>query len=174
MMLVTLLGYLAIAISIASYVLRDDHRLRILNVIACVFWMNYFVLLGQWTSVASLSLACVIIWGAIYGHKRIAHLAWYICIGAIPASFLAVATGHLEVIDTLPFIGGAAINTGVAFMNRGKLTLACVIGECTWGGFALTIEAYPSAFMALFSLAALAVREVSRHRFERQTLSPVH
>jgi hypothetical protein len=172
MITATTIGYLAIVISIASYMLRDDDRLRILNLISCGFWTSYFILLGEWTSVASLSLACIMIWGAIYGHQRIAHWAWYVCIAAIPASFVAVATGHLDLIDTLPFIGGAAINTGVAFMNRGKLTFACVVGECTWGTFALMIEAYPSAFMALFSLAALAVREISRFRYERRTAIP--
>lgn len=82
--------------------------------------------------------------------------------------FLAVAAGHLTLIDTLPFIGGAAINTGVAFMSRGRLTLACAAGECTWGLFAVLIGAWPSAFMALFSLAALSVREITRLRYERQ------
>jgi len=168
MITATFIGYLAIAISIASYLLRDDRRLRVLNVISCVFWTSYFVLLAEWTSVASLSLACVMIWGAIYGHQRIANLAWYLCIAAIPASFLAVAAGHLTMIDTLPFIGGAAINTGVAFMSRGRLTLACAAGECTWGLFAVLIGAWPSAFMALFSLAALSVREITRLRYERQ------
>ncbi len=168
MITATLIGYLAIAISITSYMLRDDHRLRVLNVISCLFWTSYFVMLGEWTSVASLSLACVMIWGALYGHKRTANVAWYLCIAAIPASFMAVAAGQITMIDTLPFIGGAAINTGVAFLSRGKLTLACAAGECTWGLFAVMIGAWPSAFMALFSLGALAYREFSRFSYERQ------
>jgi hypothetical protein len=168
MITASLIGYIAIFISVVSYLMRDDHRLRVLNVISCVFWTSYFVLLAEWTSVISLTLACVMIWGAIYGRRRTAHFAWYLCIAAIPISSLAAAAGHMTMIDTLPFIGGAAINTGVTFMSRGKLSLACAAGECIWALFAVLIGAWPSAFMALFSLSALAVREITRLRYECQ------
>lgn len=156
---VEILGPLAVMLSVATYIIKDDCTLRLCGVLICDLWALYFSVHGNETGAIMNAIACVMMAASLLGFRKTGEFLFYISLLMLPYSWFQISQGLLPAYAILPPIGGTIINLGMMRLEGRPLTIAIASGELVWGIYALCAEAWSSATMTLVSLCALLIRE---------------
>lgn len=153
-----IIGFLALGSILAGYSLKDDYKVRLLNLIGCSLWLIHFMILEKWSSFGALTISVLMLSASVVGLRFLEKPLTAVNALMVLAMVWAAQFGASQWANVIPAFGSLLMNVGVVLYAGAAMTRLISLGAATWLLFGILI-ANPFVITAnALTLCSLALR----------------
>ncbi|MDP2371835.1 YgjV family protein [Rhodoferax sp.] len=163
-----IVGVLACLVVIGALTFKNDHRFKLVGLIAILLWVLYYWLLGAASGFVFMLLLAVRQVISLFAERLSSRTRQWALIALVVAMTASAAFTWEGLQSLLPWV--AAVNGAHAYSVRSGIMLRSqlFLGDCAWLAYAVIVQAWPHVVLMLI---VICVNLVTIHRLRREIRS---